>query len=150
MALVTQLQLVERLEALGNAHKMINDVRYGFLTDLEDLPDFSPTVLYIIPQTITVPRENIFRFSFNLLCFDLLEPDKSNFDYVISDTAGILFDIYSKLLYIEDETEANWGIQTGTTITPFQERFKDYVAGNTMTIYVDVFQSNCTSDLPFE
>lgn len=148
--MVTQLQLVDRIRSLGNSHKMIQDVRYGFLTDVDDLPDFNPPVLYIIPQAVTVPRDGIFRFSFNLLCFDMLLQDKQNFDDVISDTSGYLIDIYTELLYNSGDTVESWGLQTGTSITPFQERFKDYVAGNTMTVFVDIFQSNCTNDLPFD
>lgn len=149
MAITTQLQLVDRIRDLGNRHKMINDVRYGFLTDIDDLPAFNPPVLYIVPQSVSVPRDGIWRYTFALVCFDKLEDDKSNFEFLISDCTGYLMDIYSELLYNDGTAVESWAIQPGTQILPFQERFKDYCAGATMTIAIDIFQENCRNPLPF-
>lgn len=149
MPVTTQLQIVDHIKSIANSHKMVSDVRYGFLTDLDDLPDFDPPVVYIIPQPVSIPRDGILQFQFNLVCFDLLLPDKSNFDDVISDCTGILIDIYSRLLYYTDNGSGFWAVQTGTSFTPFQERFKDYSAGASMTINIQAFQENCTEGLPF-
>ena len=140
--------LVDRIRDLANSHKMINDVRYGFLTDVENLPDFNGPVLYIIPQPVSVPRDGIFRFSFNLICMDELLTDKSNFENIITDTNGILIDMFSALLYTDDTTES-WLNPTSSLITPFQERFSAFMAGNSLTIAVDIFQSNCLEPKPF-
>lgn len=147
MAVTTQLELVDRLRDTASSHKMVQDVRYGFLTDIDDMPDFTPPTVYIIPAQVNVPRDGIFAYQFQLVCFDMLLPDKSNFEDVISDCTGILVDIYSKLLYIDSND--SWSPQTGTLILPFQERFKDYCAGATMTLTVNIFQDNCTPNLPF-
>jgi len=127
---------------------MVNDVRYGFLADTEDLPDFDGIIIYIVPQPISVPRENIFRFSFNLICMDELFPDKTNFETIISDTASVLMDIYSALLY-QDDKIGTWLNATGSLMTPFQERFSSFMAGNNLSVSMDVFQSNCLDAKPF-
>lgn len=146
--IVTQKQLVDRIRDLANSHKLVNEVRYGFLTDVENLPDFNGPVVYIIPQPVSVPREGIFRFSFNLICMDELLTDKSNFEDIISDTNGILMDLFSALLYNTEDPES-WCNPTSSLITPFQERFTAFMCGNSMTIAVDIFQSNCLDNKPF-
>ncbi len=146
MPITTQLQIVNRLKNLASSHKMVSDVRYGFLTDIDDLPDFTPPTVYIIPAQVSVPRDGIWAYQFQIVCFDMLLPDKSNFEDVISDCTGILIDMYSSLLYYNNES---WAPQAGTLILPFQERLKDYCAGATMTITINIFQENCLEDLPF-
>jgi len=143
--IITQKQIVDRIKRTAGAHKMVHEVRYGFLNDAEEF-EFTGVVVYIIPQPISIPREGIFRFGFNLICMDKLYTDKTNFEDVISDTNGILMDIFSALLY---EVDGTWSNPTSSLITPFQERFTDFMCGNTMSIAIDIFQQNCLSDKPF-
>jgi hypothetical protein len=134
-----QLQIVNRIEALAEAHKMVQEFRYGFLTDMDDLPDYTTPVVYLVPEGASYPSTGKINYNFSLVCFDMLLPDKSNLKYVISDTQGILNDIYTRLLY-----------QAGTgTYTPFQEQLKDYVAGNTLTLTISAFMEMCSENLPF-
>jgi hypothetical protein len=142
----TQLQIKTRIQDLCQSHKMVNETHYGFLTDIDDLPQFVPVTIYIVPGPTTSPRDGIIRYKFSLVCFDLLKDDKSNLDTVLSDTQTILLDIFSALMYLDQES---WTAQSGITITPFQERLKDYTAGNTLDIFIDTFQSNCLSPKPF-
>ena len=143
----TQLQIKDRLSDTCASHKMVRQVLYGFLTDVDDLPELDPPTIYIVPGLTTVPRDGVFQLNFQLICMDALLPDKSNLEDLLSDCHGILVDIYSKLLYIDNND--TWSIQTGTTFTPFQERTKDYLAGYTMSLNILTFQSNCLTDLPF-
>jgi len=149
MSITTQLQVVNRIRDLAQSHKMVSDVRYGFLGDVDDLPDFDPPVVYIIPQTISVPRDGIWRMSFAILAMDKLLQDQSNLDDVLSDCSGILMDIYSALLYNDGTAVESWSVQTGTQITLFHERFTEYMGGANMVINIDIFQDNCRADLPF-
>ena len=144
--ITTQLQIKNRIEDLCKSHKMVNEVHYGFLTDIDDLPEFVPMTVYIVPGETKINLAGKISFSFQLVCFDLLYLNKSNLDTLISDTQTILLDIYSALLYEDND---NWAIPTGVSITPFQERLKDYTAGSTMTISIETFQSNCLSEKPF-
>lgn len=143
----TQLQIKDRIQTTCASHKMVRQVVYGFLTDADDLPEFVPPTIYIVPGIASVPRDGVFQYNFQLICMDMLLPDKANLADVISDSIGILQDIYSKLLYID--SNGTWSVQSGTSFTPFQERFKDYMAGATMSINILTFQDNCLQDLPF-
>ena len=144
-----QLQIVNRIQELADAHKMVNQFRYGFLTDIDDLPEFTPPTIYLVPEGATYPSQGKINYSFSLVCFDLLLPDKSNLKYVLSDTQGILNDIYTKLLYQGGNPES-WQITGLGTYVPFQERLKDYVAGNTLTITISAFMEMCSTNLPFD
>lgn len=143
-----QLKIVNRIKALAEDNKMVEEFRYGFLTDIDDLPDFISPTVYLVPNGGSYPSQGKINFSFNLVCFDLLLPDKSNLADVISDTLGILNDIYTELLYDDGDPES-WTIISGSTFTPFQEQLKDYVAGNTLTITVSAFMNQCRPNLPF-
>lgn len=143
-----QLKIVNRIKALAEDNKMVEEFRYGFLTDIDDLPDFLSPTVYLVPNGGSYPSQGKINFSFNLVCFDLLLPDKSNLADVISDTLGILNDIYTELLYDDGDPES-WTIISGSSFTPFQEQLKDYVAGNTLTITVSAFMNQCRPNLPF-
>lgn len=144
-----QLQIVNRIEALANAHKMVQEFRYGFLTDIDDLPDYTTTTVYLVPEGASYPSQGKINYTFSLVCFDMLLPDKSNLKYVISDTQGILNDIYTRLLY-QAGTPESWQIVGTGTYIPFQERLKDYVAGNTLTLTISAFMEMCSTNLPFD
>ena len=143
-----QLKIVNRIKAIAEANIMVEEFRYGFLTDIDDLPDFISPTVYLVPNGGSYPSQGKINFSFNLVCFDLLLPDKSNLADVISDTLGILNDIYTELLYDDGDPE-NWTIIAGSSFTPFQEQLKDYVAGNTLTLTISAFMNQCRTNLPF-
>jgi hypothetical protein len=143
-----QLKIVNRIQALAESNLMVEEFRYGFLTDIDDLPDFVSPTVYLVPNGGSYPSQGKINFSFNLVCFDLLLPDKSNLADVISDTLGILNDIYTELLYDDGDPES-WTIISGSTFTPFQEQLKDYVAGNTLTLTISAFMNQCRPNLPF-
>jgi len=149
MAITTHLEVVNRIKDLAQSHKMVTDVRYGFLNDVQDLPDFDPPTVYIIPQSISVPRDGIWAMTFGIIAMDKLLTDGSNFDDVVSDCTGILMDMYSALLY-GNTIPQSWAVQTGTQIIPFHERFTEYMGGATMTITINIFQENCLDNLPFD
>jgi hypothetical protein len=142
-----QLKIVNRIKAIAEANLMVEEFRYGFLTDIDDLPDFLSPTVYLVPNGGSYPSQGKINFSFNLVCFDLLLPDKSNLADVVSDTLGILNDIYTELLYDDGDPE-NWTIISGSTFTPFQEQLKDYVAGNTLTLTISAFMNQCRTNLP--
>ena len=143
-----QLAIVNRIEQLALNQKMVNQFRYGFLTDMDDLPEFTPPVVYLVPDTASYPSQGKINYTFQLICFDLLLPDKSNLKFVLSDTMSILNDIYTRLLYDEGNPES-WEIIGQGIYTPFQEQLKDYVAGNTLTLTISAFMEMCREGLPF-
>ena len=143
-----QLQIVNRIQALAESHKMVEEFRYGFLTDIDDLPDYTTPTVYLVPEGANYPSQGKINYTFSLVCFDMLLPDKSNLKYVLSDTMGILNDIYTRLLYQAGNPES-WEVVGVGTYTPFQEQLKDYVAGNTLTLTISAFMEMCSTDLPF-
>jgi len=143
-----QLQIVNRIQALAEAHLMVQSFRFGFLTDVDDLPDYTTPTVYLVPNGGSYPSQGKINYNFDLVCFDMLLPDKSNLSEVLSDTLSILNDIYTRLLYDEGEPE-NWTIISGSSFTQFQEHLKDYVAGNTLSITVSAFMEQCSTNLPF-
>jgi hypothetical protein len=143
-----QLKIINRIKALAEDHKMVETYRFGFLTDVDDLPDYTTTTIYLVPNGGSYPSQGKINYNFDIVCFDMLLPDKTNLEAVLSDTLSILNDIYTELLYDDGDPE-NWTIISGATFTQFQERIKDYVAGNTLSITVSAFMEQCRTNLPF-
>lgn len=146
MAITTQLQIKNHIQDWCERHLLVNSVSYGFLTDVDDLPEITPFTVYIVPGETTSPRDGVIQFNFTLVCMDLLLDDKSNLAQTISDAQTILLDIWSALMY---EDQNAWSPMSGIRITPFQERFKDYCAGGSMEIAILTPQSNCLNEKAF-
>ena len=66
-----QLKIVNRIKALAEDNKMVEEFRYGFLTDIDDLPDFISPTVYLVPNGGSYPSQGKINFSFNLVCFEL-------------------------------------------------------------------------------
>jgi hypothetical protein len=147
MSTTTQYQVTDRILTLAQNHQLVNQVRYGFLSDIDINFQPNPITFYLIPDSATYPRENIIRYRFIMYAWDVLLPDDSNLQAIISDTTSVLNDIYTKLIY--NSQPDSWVVIAGGSYRYFKESLKDVVAGAALTIDVETFADNCTQNLPF-
>ncbi len=147
MSTTTQYQVTERILNLAQSHQLVNQVRYGFLSDIDINFEPNPITFYLIPDSATYPRENIIRYRFIMYAWDVLLPDESNLKDIISDTTMVLNDIYTKLIY--NTSPDSWVVIAGGSYQYYKEKLKDVVAGAALTIDVETFADNCTQNLPF-
>jgi hypothetical protein len=117
------------------------------LSDIDVNFEVNPITFYLIPDSASYPTDNKIRYRFILYAWDLLLPDESNLQDIISDTTSVLNDIYTKLIY--NGTPDNWVVTSGGSYRYFKEKLKDMVAGAALTIDVETFADPCTTNLPF-
>ncbi len=146
MSTTTQYTVTNRILTLAQNHQLINQVRFGFLSDIDINFVVDPITFYLIPDGATYPTENKIRYRFIMYAWDTLLPDESNLQDVISDTTMVLNDIYTKLIYNVSES---WVVQGGGSYRFFKDKLKDNVAGSALTIEVDTFADPCSVNLPF-
>lgn len=147
MSTTTQYQVTDRILNLAENHQLVNQVRFGFLSDIDVNFEVNPITFYLIPDGASYPRENIIRYRFIMYAWDTLLPDEANLKDIVSDTTSVLNDIYTKLIY---NTEPNsWVVTSGGSYRYFKEKLKDMVAGAALTIDVETYADPCTTNLPF-
>lgn len=147
MSTTTQYQVTDRILNLAESHQLVNQVRLGFLSDIDLDFVVNPITFYLIPDSASYPRENIIRYRYIMYAWDTLLPDEANLKDIISDTTSVLNDIYTKLIY---NTEPNsWVVTSGGSYRYFKEKLKDMVAGAALTIDVETYADPCTTNLPF-
>lgn len=150
---MTYYELVKAIQTLCEEHKQVQSYGYGNISNIET-PLVNPGRNY--PYVFLNPTqhqlgEGIARLRFNMIVMDLASEDfrdnknDSTFgasditlygeDFVLraqSDSLQIITDILSALRYDLQETDVTLSV----TLTPFEERFNDTVAGMTASIEV--------------
>lgn len=146
MSTTTQYTVTQRILDLAQNHQLVNQVRYGFLSDIDINFVVTPITFYLIPDGASYPGVNKIRYRYILYAWDTLLPDESNLKDIISDTTMVLNDIYTKLIY---NVSDSWVVQGGGTYRFFKDKLKDNVAGSALTIEVDTPADPCSIYLPF-
>lgn len=147
--MITYNQIVAVIQNISNAHLQVHSFGVGELDEVEgstEADKIYPKV-WLAPQT-SIVQENTVTNTFNLLCFDLVKKDISvNENEVLSDTQLILYDIIKVLKYAAGD---DFNIVGDVTLTPFTEKFGDFVTGWNATITIEIdFEPNAC-DLPID
>ena len=80
-------------------------------------------------------------FTISLHCLDVIQKDRANINNIVSDTQLILQDLYR---YLKDGDDTSIYVNSSANYTPLNNAFCDYLAGNVMTLSIEVeTQSLC-------
>ena len=153
---MTYSEIVNRIQAVVDQHKMLADFGYGDLSDLKvrfenksgDIAaqaDYPYAFLNPLPHNRT---QNAVTYNFNLIVMDMArgEVDDTKYNNMLviqSQCQQYIDDIIAQLYYgYEDAPEVLWN---NMTYTPFNERFQDSVAGMTanLSIVVPIAINQC-------
>jgi len=140
----TLYKVITRLQELATSHKLVNEVRTGFMDDIDLDYELNGVEIYIIPQDATYPRENVIQYNVIIHAMDSLLPDKSNLLYVVSDCQSILNDIYVAMQY---EQDGAWALTSGS-YRFYKDKLKDLMAGAELTFGILSYNSPCSTNLP--
>tara|TARA_R100000781_G_C4076818_1_gene126377 strand:- start:78 stop:587 length:510 start_codon:yes stop_codon:yes gene_type:complete len=128
--------VIDTLKCVGEQHNQIETITTGDLFEI-DLEKNTLYPLFHINPVNVVASSNQLTFNFQLFIMDLVEPDESNEQYVMSDTLQIMTDIVTifkngEILHFYDasNTESRrYFTNEDFTIEPFTERFDNSVTG---------------------
>ena len=149
--------VIDTLKCVGEQHLNIHTVTSGDLWELDLEKNTLYPLFHINPVNVTVGM-NTRMFNFQLFVMDLVEPDESNEQEVLSDCLEIMNDIiaiykHGEILYSYDAAageEQRYFIDNDFTIEPFTERFDNAVSGWVMSFSITVENELNSCNIPID
>ena len=149
--------VIDTLKCVGEQHLNIHTVTSGDIWEIDLEKNTLFPLFHINPVNVTVGM-NIRTFNFQLFVMDLVEPDESNEQEVLSDCLEIMNDIiaiykHGEILYGYDAAhgeEQRYFIDNDFTIEPFTERFDNAVTGWVMSFAIIVENELNSCNIPID
>ena len=149
--------VIDTLACVGEQHKNIQSVTSGDIWEIDLEKNTLFPLFHINPVNVTVGM-NTRTFNFQLFVMDLVEPDESNEQEVLSDCLEIMNDIiaiykHGEILYSYDAAageEQRYFIDNDFTIEPFTERFDNAVTGWVMSFAITVENELNSCNIPID
>ena len=134
----TLYRISENILAICDDHLLIDYIAQGTLDQIDENVTFNGRTAWLIHNDSSLEEGAVFH-NFNLILLDVELPDRSNEDQIQSDMLQVGIDIVGKLNIVP--INKAWIDLTNVTITPFVERFNDYVAGVTVAFSVKALEN---------
>ena len=145
---MTYKQIVDRVRAVAEAHKMIVDFGYGNLSDIKTNGDDAEAdypYVFLNPQTHQRTSQTI-TYRFNMIVMEMAKNDVEVLQ-VQSNCQQYIDDILAQLRFgYSDQVDLTLNL----VLTPFKERFQDTVAGMTASLEIIVPSALNQCLAPFE
>lgn len=129
---MTYSEIVNRVEAVVNDHKILAHFDYGNLSDIKADQEPNYPYVFLNPTNHTRTSQSI-TYRFNMIIMDMVKGE--NYLEIQSEAQQYCDDILAQLRFgYTDQIDLTLNV----TLTPFKERFQDTVAGMTATLEVIV------------
>lgn len=114
-------------------HKFVEQVDAGDIWEVDLEKNTKYPYFHCVPKSVTTQSTNL-TYTFQLIIMDLVEPDQSNEQQVMSDTLQILLDIISlfrngNITKTSEADRPTYYTDGDYTLSPFTERFDASVTG---------------------
>jgi hypothetical protein len=140
-------QLIKFVDDFASQHQQIQRFRAEFE---EQMPNFA-TENEAYPILFMAPVGSQFFFNqdtytVRFYCFDIIQKDRANINYILSDTNLILNDLKK---WFQEGSNYTFDILGDPTATPINNALLDYAAGWQMDITFNV-DTYCVDEIPFK
>jgi hypothetical protein len=144
--MISYIQVLDVFKTFAQGHLQIQKFDFEFREQMPNLAtvDEAYPMLFVVPVGGST-LENVREFDIDVYCVDRYQKDRSNVNYVISDTDLILGDLTRWLEEGQDDIEV---VRTYTT-TPINNDLLDYVGGHVMRMRVQVDRI-ALCEIPFD
>ena len=149
MAQRTYNQIIDLWTSIANGHQVVKTFTKGDIFEVDANTVVFPQVHLITEQAQIQNHEII--YNFKLISMDLVEPDESNEDEVLSDTLQIIQDFFAKFKNgtIAPTVDSQiFRINDSVSCQPFTERFDTSVSGWVADFQISVDYTADGCDLP--
>ncbi len=119
-------QFVGLLNSMASAHEQIKTFGEGDVWEIGAVGAIQYPLMWAVPQPSSTSQK-LLNMKFSILFADILDPDKSNEQDVLSDTLQIALDILAQLN--APDFADDFILDPNANLTPFTEKFDDDVAG---------------------
>jgi VCBS repeat-containing protein len=136
MSLTTYISLTNKLKAFATAHYQIKRIGFDFEEQRDNFfneQESYPAVFVTLVNTSLDENQNT--FSLIVECLDLIQHDRVNINFIVSDCQLILNDIY---LYMRDGSDNSVYVSTPPTVDAVNNSELDYCAGGRMGLDIEV------------
>jgi Ni,Fe-hydrogenase III small subunit len=136
MSLTTYISLTNKLKAFATAHYQIKRIGFDFEEQRDNFfneQESYPAVFVTLVNTSLEENQNT--FSLIIECLDLIQHDRVNINFIVSDCQLILNDIY---LYMRDGSDNSVYVSTPPTVDTVNNSELDYCAGGRMGLDIEV------------
>ena len=148
---------LETLKCLGEQHKQIETVTNGDLFEIDMQASGLYPLMHVMINDANVSMSEQ-KFNFRVFVMDLVEPDLSNEDEVMSDSYQTMIDLiallkHGEILYgynFSAGEEQRYFVDNDFTISPFTERFTNNVSGWVCDISIIVESVLDSCDIPID
>ena len=146
MAVTSYIKLIKHIEDFATQHYQIQ----GFRAEMTDQMPVDSSIADNYPFLFMSLESSIYgefadSMTVNFFCYSPITKDRTNINYIISDTSLVLNDL-KKYLFEGDDTSFDVEEGDGFSI-PIDEITMDYVAGHQMTLTI-VTDTYCVDDIP--
>lgn len=140
-------QLIKFVDDFAYQHQQIQRFRAEFE---EQMPNFATEneaypILFMSPIGSQF-KDNEDTYTVRFYCFDIIQKDRANINFILSDTNLILNDLKK---WFKDGDNYTLDILNDPTATPINNALLDYVAGWQMDITFNV-DTYCFNEIPFK
>jgi len=151
----TYNNIIETIKCLGNAHQQVNTVTVGDVFDIDLEKNTIYPLMHINPTSTDVGRSEL-TLNFQIFIMDLVEPDESNEQEVLSDTMQMAIDILSLFQHSSqlnsaiEEVNIEYSTSETFSLEPFTERFDNSVTGWVFSLPITVMNDMQTCSIPID
>ncbi len=146
----TYNQIIDLWTTIANNHLQVKTFTKGDVFEVDANEVIFPQV-HLITENAQISEHEV-TFSFKLIAMDLVEPDESNEDEVLSDTLQYIQDFFAQFKngivstpLIDSQV---YRVDNVVTCSPFTERFDNNVSGWVGDIRIAVDYTADACDLP--
>lgn len=153
MAQQTYNQILDMWRKLGNNHLQVKTFTVGDIFEVDANTVVFPQVHLITEQASMTPHQ--ITYNFKLIAMDLVEPDESNEDDVLSDTMQYIQDFIAAFRNGAGAgsqfpmTQGEFVISDTINCQPFTERFDTSVSGWVADVQISVDYDASACDMAF-
>lgn len=139
--MTTYNNIINSFRNFAYRHKMINTFYSGQEWDFQADTNIYPAI--VMSPDSSLIEDGRFYYKFNIFILDILKPDLSNQDEILSDASQIAGDIVAE--FIENEDIYGFTIEESSQLTPLEEVIDDNVSGWLLSINIQspFNSSNC-------
>jgi hypothetical protein len=144
--MISLKQVIDQFESFATAHKQVGKFGYEFKEQMGNLAtvDEQYPYFFVVPMGATT-LQNVVEFELDVYCVDRLQKDRTNTNFIVSDTQLILTDF---TVWLEDG-DHSIEVERIYPMTPVNNDLLDYVAGWFVRVRVQVERVSLC-EIPFD
>jgi hypothetical protein len=143
MTPLTLNQAIKVFEDFAASHKMIKSFKFGTKPDIDSVDSTMLPAMFVTANK-TVTRLQVQERTWNIMIYDAVAKDESNFEEVMSDTEQTMLDLIKTIR----NSDLEFDLVGDPEAIPFRDKFADEVSGYSCDITFSTTNDDQMCDIP--